>query len=254
MIGEKFNCNDGSLCTVVEYLDSRNVKVVFDGFECDGFDGVFVQKSKLIEGNVKNRLRRSVYGVGFIGYGEYSSKKNKSIDPAYSSWKSMIKRCYDIKSNFYGIYGGAGILVSESWHNFQNFAIWFYSQCPKPGVKYNIDKDVYSKIDKVYSEETCIIIPFSANQLFNTQSSRRANLPIGVFEMGSVEKPYRAHLSIMGLLHIIGTYPTVEEAFAAYKAQKERYIKSVASDLYYNGSINGKAFNSMINYEVNIDD
>lgn len=40
----------------------------------------------------------------------------------YSSWRSMLKRCYDPRSNGYERWGGRGIAVCDSWReSFANF-------------------------------------------------------------------------------------------------------------------------------------
>jgi len=39
----------------------------------------------------------------------------------YSSWKSMMGRCYSPKINGYVNYGGRGIKVCNRWHNVANF-------------------------------------------------------------------------------------------------------------------------------------
>lgn len=41
--------------------------------------------------------------------------------PTYSSWRSMIKRCYRQKEASYPRYGGRGIIVCEHWKKFENF-------------------------------------------------------------------------------------------------------------------------------------
>jgi hypothetical protein len=42
--------------------------------------------------------------------------------PLYQTWASMIKRCYNPRSNRYVSYGGRGIMVCDSWLDFWNFA------------------------------------------------------------------------------------------------------------------------------------
>ena len=42
----------------------------------------------------------------------------------YSSYKSMMERCYREKANNYQYYGGRGITVCSEWHDIQNFQIW----------------------------------------------------------------------------------------------------------------------------------
>jgi hypothetical protein len=44
-----------------------------------------------------------------------------SRTPTYDSWRAMIKRCDDPKSDQYANYGGRGIKVCERWRKFENF-------------------------------------------------------------------------------------------------------------------------------------
>jgi hypothetical protein len=67
---------------------------------------------------------------------------------AYGCWRSMMKRCYDPKHEAYGRYGGAGILVCERWHRFENF-LADMGEAP-PG--HSIDR---KDNDKGYAPDNC---------------------------------------------------------------------------------------------------
>jgi hypothetical protein len=41
--------------------------------------------------------------------------------PTYRSWRSMMSRCNNPKSNNYKYWGGRGIIVCERWFSFENF-------------------------------------------------------------------------------------------------------------------------------------
>ena len=49
-------------------------------------------------------------------------------------------------------------------------------------------------------------------------------------------------------------FNTIEEAFVAYKHERELYIKEIAQEYYDKGLINIDIYNSLINYEVKITD
>ena len=42
----------------------------------------------------------------------------------YSIWYGMLHRCENEKDAHYARYGGRGICVCESWHDFETFVIW----------------------------------------------------------------------------------------------------------------------------------
>jgi hypothetical protein len=50
----------------------------------------------------------------------------------------------------------------------------------------------------------------------------------------------------------LGTYRNKEDAFVAYKTFKEAYIKEVANE--YRTQIDPRAYEALMNYEVNIYD
>lgn len=112
--------------------------------------------------NIIDRLARSVYGVGFIGDGEFNSSSLNRMP--YKSWSRMLERCYsdrwqESKPTY------KGCTVCEEWHNFQNFAKWYVLNYPKDGKSYQLDKDLaaYGDRGKVYSPETCVFVSSQVN-------------------------------------------------------------------------------------------
>ena len=49
------------------------------------------------------------------------ARRCQPTSPAYRAWYSMIGRCENPHTKYYGYYGGRGIKVCERWHHFQNF-------------------------------------------------------------------------------------------------------------------------------------
>jgi len=45
----------------------------------------------------------------------------RGISPTWRSWRSMINRCRNPRSDGYAGYGGRGILVCDRWSEFENF-------------------------------------------------------------------------------------------------------------------------------------
>ena len=45
-------------------------------------------------------------------------------EPWYTSYRSMMDRCYRTGAKNYPLYGGRGIKVCAEWHNIQNFERW----------------------------------------------------------------------------------------------------------------------------------
>ena len=92
-----------------------------------------------------------------------------------------------------------------------------------------MDKDILVKGNKVYSPETCCFVPSEVNLLFSKTGKLRGSLPIGVKTNGY--GAYQASLRCHGKHKTLGQFKTCEEAFQAYKAAKESYIKEVANKM-----------------------
>lgn len=130
-------------------------------------------------GNVKDRMRPSVCGVGYIGGNEKLSMTGGVHSKVYRVWGNMIKRCYDseLKKKL-PTYEGCS--VSEEWHNFQNFHAW-YESCEKHGrTDMQVDKDILVYGNKIYSEETCLLVTPKINSFTTDAGAIRGDWPIGV--------------------------------------------------------------------------
>ena len=71
-------------------------------------------------------------------YLDYKSKKLYINGHLNKRWHGMMDRCYNPKNKHYDRYGGRGITVQESWHNYFNFAKdmlkSFLEHCDKYGL------------------------------------------------------------------------------------------------------------------------
>lgn len=191
-------------------------------------------------------MQKTVYGVGYIGFGKCSATNNKD---AYNCWRDVLRRCYEQsfqqKHKCY-----IGCYVVEDWKCFQNFATWFYAnkRCDKP----TIDKDILCKWNLEYSPAKCSLVPRAINVLF-AHRQRHGECPIGVRKIkNTVSRPYRTQLRIENEITCIGYYPTELEAFNAYKRVKEATIKRMANK--YRNQLMERTYNAMLNYKVEITD
>lgn len=117
---------------------------------------------------------------------------------------------------------------------------------------FEMDKDILVKGNRVYSPETCVFIPQELNVLFSGcyNARRRGKYPIGVsFNKGSGS--FVAQMSSRqdkGLDKYLGSFPTVEEAFACYKAAKEAKIKRLAEK--WRDQIDPRAYAALVSRTV----
>lgn len=134
---------------------------------------VKVSIGELGTGKIKDPLLPKIHGVGFIGIGEHKSANKSVSTPAYSRWVKMLTRCYDPYSlNRRPTYRDC--TVCKEWHNFQNFAEWFYSQPLCDTSDCSLDKDIKVKGNRVYSPDTCMLVTKGVNSSHTSNLSNYA--------------------------------------------------------------------------------
>lgn len=247
-LGEEFNTSSSGKCVVISYKDSANVTVRFIEHESVVISDIWTLKLGL----VKNPNKPSIFGKGFIGIGEYTSRGCGRI---YRTWYDMLKRCYckkyQVRASTY-----KDVEVCEEWHNFQNFAEWCYSQRTYhlkdiKGRVYQLDKDVLIKGNKIYSPYTCCFIPQEINGLFSKPNKTNKNYPSGIFYHKDRDR-FTTKVICRGKVTNLGYFKTAKEAFFSYKKAKELCIKQVAE--FWKHQIDSNVYSALINYEVHIDD
>ncbi len=169
--GAIFATNKCGDIEIINYSSARKVKVRFVDTGLERYASV----GHIRDGRVKDRTRPSIYGVGFLGVGDYGSKSHPD---AYSRWMDMLRRCYskeDLK--IFETYSDCS--VCDDWHNFQVFAEWYYLNLPDDGNRYDVDKDIRSEWVKTYSPETCIFVSHNENMVKAHARSYKARDPSG---------------------------------------------------------------------------
>ena len=125
-------------------------------------------------------MKKLIYGVG-INDADYTVDTNsggkRKKCKAYTAWTSMLCRCYSDKyQQQFPSYKGCS--VCDEWRLFSNFKKWFYAQ---PGNEtYVLDKDLLVAENKIYSPETCLLIPVKVNSFLTERNAGRGKYPIGV--------------------------------------------------------------------------
>ena len=87
---KEYTTNEGYQIVILEYKNNRKctIKFLYNGFTKS------TTYQHILSGNVKNPYHKSIFGVGFIGVGNYKTKENNKVVKYYSVWKSMLERCY----------------------------------------------------------------------------------------------------------------------------------------------------------------
>ena len=247
-IGERFETNEGYVVEIVEYNSSSDLWVEFQDKHRSRVHTTYQHCRK---GEIKNLYHPSVYGMGFIGQGEYKSKVNGKRTKYYKYWQDMLERCYDEKYHKkQPTYKDC--FVNEEAHCLQDFGAWFDENYYEiEGEQMELDKDILCKGNKEYSFNTMIFVPQRINVLFIKNDAIRGDLPIGV-NYDKKSNKYRTQCQTLGHQKCLGYYNTPHEAFLAYKEFKEQYIKQVADE--YKGRIPDRLYEAMYAWEVEIDD
>ena len=249
--GEKGVNTFGSEMVIVKYRTNRDVDIYFPEYDWTAKNREY---KGFKNGNIKCPYERRYFGVGYIGEGKYKVWENGKNTKCYKTWHNMLNRCYDEKFHEkYPTY--IGCEVDKNWHNFQNFAEWYYNNYYEiEGQKMCLDKDILVKHNKVYSPKTCIFVPQTINSLFVKRDNNRGESVIGTSlkngryrvqcwsfdpETGKSKQEY------------FGYYDSQEKAFEIYKYYKEKNIKQVAD--YYKDKIPEKLYDGMYSYKVEID-
>ena len=250
-IGEVRINNFGSKMIIISYRKAIDIDVYFPEYNWK----VKTSYNNFLKGELKCPYETRIYGIGFLGEGEYKARENGKITKVYDYWKGMLKRCYDpyyINRELAYI----DTIVCKEWHNFQNFAEWFYDnyyECNNERME--LDKDILCKGNKIYSPENCIFVPNRINTLFikMLNSSDRNGL-IGTQDLNNGKYVWQCgYIDELGeRKRARGTCNSEEEAFEAYKTFKENYIKQVADE--YEKLIPRELYKAMYEYEVEIDD
>lgn len=251
-IGEmSYNKNNAKM-TIVEYKNYNKIKVKFD-------TGNVVNTSygSFLKGKVLNTFDREVYGIGYLGEGKYKPSINWKAISSYNTWRSMLQRCYVNKQTQEKRYPQyIGCTVDVEWHNFQNFSEWYYNNVYEiENDNIDIDKDILIKHNKIYSFNSCLLMPHRLNMLCVNAKKIRGKQPIGVCYDKTRDK-YIAIMSKYNRNCFLGRYKTSEEAFYVYKEHKEKFIKQIADE--YKVKINDKRFDkvheALYNYKIEITD
>ena len=231
---------------IVKYNNKTNVEIRFLN---TGYEAV-VELGDIRSGHVKDPYLPSVYGVGVSG-NKYPITANGVITKEYLLWRSMLQRCYsDAYQKKYPTYKGCK--CSENFKSYEYFYEWCHKQVGFGMDDFELDKDLLIKGNKVYSENTCVFIPFEINSLLIKCAASRGKHLIGVC-WHNASKAFVAQVNKnKGKREYLGSFNTELEAFNAYKKAKESFVKEQANK--WKGQIDKRAYEALMKYEVNIDD
>ena len=215
-----------------------------------------IQYTNLTNGSFLSPWERSVAGVGYFGVGRFIAKgyREDRHTKEYEDLNSMLKRCYVGVSSETSY---KDVEVCKDWHNFQNFAEWFYSQkhCEDG---FAVDKDLKVIGSRLYSPETCSLVPCEVNSLFtgSNENLKERNLPKGVHFCKDktlyIAQIHKGELTKTGNKKqtYLGQFNSKVEALSAYKVAKEDHVKEVANR--FKNVLDLQVYNNLMEFEVDV--
>ena len=231
---------------IVKYNDCYDVEIQFvtTGYETT------VQLGHIKSGSVKDPYLPSVCGVGILG-AKYPSKVNGVKTKEYKLWQSMLERCYSATyQKQRPTYEGCE--VSDNFKSYEYFYEWCHKQIGFSNQGWQLDKDLLIKGNKVYSESTCVFIPAEINLVLTKSNKTRGEHLIGV-NWDKTNKAFKARVNkSKGKQEHLGYFNTELEAFNVYKEAKEAFVKEQANE--WKSQIDPRAYEALMNYQVDIDD
>lgn len=123
---------------------------------------------------------------------------------------------------------------------------WYYERFHLiNGEKPQLDKDWIVYGNKVYSPDTCELVPRQINTCILGKGNASDNTTLGAVK--TRYGLYQPKIAMYGKIQYIGTFPTKEEAMRAYYNAKVNYIHTLADK--YKDDISDRLYNVMMNYE-----
>ena len=151
--------------------------------------------------------------------------------PIYKIWCSMLHRCYSQAfAERYPTY--TNCYVCDEWLSLSNFKSWVESNNWEGK---QLDKDLLIRGNKVYSPDTCCFISGAVNSFILEKGGCRGPWPIGVV-WNKKAKIFVAQCSNpfikgKGRNKYLGSFPTADEAHAAWLAHKLNLAKLLAAEI-----------------------
>lgn len=182
---------------IIEYVNKSNIII---RFTTTGREKT-VHSSGIRSGSVKDKYLPSIYGVGFIGEGEFKPSHKSKLTKEYTTWSDMLRRCYD-ENRLSEKQTYKGCKVCDEWHNFQNFAEWMSKQDYEGK---DLDKDIKIKGNKVYGPETCTFVTHAENVIEARAKHYEFTSPegsaVGIYNLTEFCRDENLDASAMAKLH-----------------------------------------------------
>lgn len=240
----------------MEKRKPRNVGNIYTSYRCGDFEVLEIFRSKRralckfldtgyvteVEirelrdnGSVKDYFIPSVCGIGIIG--NCAKVKGYSKTKVYKVWSHMLIRISDSEKFLKVCPRYRGCKVEKKWLWLSKFSkdfikmVGYEDMISHPEVKYNLDKDIFSMVNKTYSLNTCCLIPRELNLFITNKQVTNSTGREGVSYIKH-ENAYTARMKVDGKAFHIGYYRTLDEAYSEYINAKLIRLNHLLSNKY----------------------
>lgn len=224
-LGERNKNSYGTEMIIVEYNKCNDIVVEFQD---EHKAKIHTTYTNFKRSQVRNPYDKTVYDVGYLGEGKYKVYIDQDhLEPVYNVWRTLLGRCCTERHREqFPAY--ADCTVCEEWLCYQNFAEWWNNNMYHVGTeRMHLDKDIKFKDNKIYSPETCIIVPQSINELFHASGRKTKDIDLPY----TIRRAAKGKFSVSYKSKSLGIYNTVEESVEVYLTEKRKDIRNKVEEL-----------------------
>lgn len=149
-----------------------------------------------------------------------------------------------------------GVSLSDNFKDYNYFVEWCRQQTGFHTKGWVLDKDILSKEDKIYSEDTCVFIPIVINSFLTFRRRKSKSGYAGVSWQKSYTKSGGKYIvscaQLDGKNKTLGRTDCPKEGYQLYRKEKVRLAKVLAAS--YKGLVDHRVYEYLDNFEEYIDD
>ena len=186
------------------------------------------------------------YEAGFDhSQNKYLTDKSKTTK-SFAAEQGLLKE-YQIWSNIVVRCNGGYAKLHEDFYKFESWLSWAsiqkgFMKLDSNGNIFQLDSDLFSETEKIYSPTSCVFVPAEINSLCKPNVNR-TDLPRGVHMFGSKSKPYSVSISFDGVSKNLGCYTTLEEASLVSKEARLNRVNFLEDK--YKHTVESKVFDEL---------
>lgn len=178
----------------------------------------------------------TVYGFGVNDSGyqvKFTVNGKTEVCPFYERWKTMLRECYSQKA----IERRPSLSVKrvcKEWKSFAAFKAWMQKQ-EWQGME--LDCDLLSEGQTIYSPETCLFVPSIVNRFMTDSLAIRGAYPVGVHKVtGKNRFQSRCRNPFTRKKESLGYFDNTGEAHLAWKKRKHE-LACMLADIQKNNLV-----------------